>query len=165
MKQVQEEPFEKEITMTTTTINPAIESWIDTMRPHWLRCAGNIHNDMKFWNECIHDLTPDFWVMIIECYHDLRGETIDRRYSYLNEDLFVIAQRLTKGEPVTIFMNKKGYNKPVFRAVMAMKDIVCNHIGKPMLDQEVQKKRRRPTHEEILRDYEALGAKLKDLFE
>ncbi len=150
------------MTTTTTTIN----SWVDSMRPHWSRCLGNVHNDTKFWNECIHSLSDKHWHTVIDFYAEHRTPDVDRKYTYLNEDLFVIAKRLDTGEKITIPFNKTGYNKPVFRATMAIKDIACKISGRPMLDQEIKPvKKSRPSREEVLAKYEELGRVIDSLFE
>jgi hypothetical protein len=137
-----------------------IQSWVNTMRPHWIRCQGNIHNDPKFWNECIHS-RDDIWGAVIDFYCEVRGNPdVDRKHPHLVEDLATIDQRQTRGERITIPYNKQGYNKPVFRATMAIKDVFCELTGEPMQDHlaEPKPKRRKPKHEE-------LGRMLKDLFE
>jgi aminoglycoside phosphotransferase (APT) family kinase protein len=144
-----------------------IQSWVNTMRPHWIRCQGNIHNDPKFWNECIHS-RDDIWGAVIDFYCEVRGNPdVDRKHPHLVEDLATIDQRQTRGERITIPYNKQGYNKPVFRATMAIKDVFCELTGQPMQDHlaEPKPKRRKPTHEEILAKHEELGRMLKDLFE
>lgn len=141
-----------------------VNSWVDSMRPHWTRCTGNVHNDQKFWRECIHDQSRDLWMAVIEFYHDVRDEEIERRFPYLMEDLWTIAQRLDRNEPVTIPYNKQGHNKPVFRATMAIKDIIGKITGSS-LDDITRQRRPKPTRKEIMAEFDALKARVDELFE
>lgn len=146
---------------------PEIQAWVATMRPHWIRCQGNIHNDPKFWNECIHS-RDDIWVTAIDFYCDVRTDPdVDRKHPHLNEDLGTIAQRIDAGQRITIPYNKTGHNKPVFRATMALKDILCRLTGEPMQDHLVapKPKRARPTRDEVMAQYAKLGQMIDELFE
>ena len=144
-----------------------VKAWIQTMRPHWARCKGNVHNDSKFWLNCIHNTGSNLWISVIEVYHEAKNldADIDRRYPYLSEDLFAIAQRIDADRMITIPYNKEGYNKPVFRAAMAIKDVVCKITGEPMLDDEIKPQRKRPTRDEILADFDKLKAKIEALYD
>lgn len=144
-----------------------IQGWINTMRPHWIRCQGNIHNDPKFWNECIHS-RDDVWGAVVDFYCTAREHPdTDHRHPHLNSDLGTIAQRMDAGERITIPYNKTGYNKPVFRATMAIKDIYCRLTDQPMQDHlpEARVKRAKPTRDEVLAQYAKLGQMIDELFE
>ena len=156
---------------TTSNSQTFIKDWVNTMRPHWIRCQGNIHNDPKFWKECIHS-RDDIWTEAINFYCEVRGMTdVDRKHPHLANDLGIIDQRLELGQPITIPYNKTGHNKPVFRATMAIKDVYCSLTGQPMQDHldavapVLKRKQARATQAEVLAHYEQLGVLLKDLFE
>lgn len=153
---------------------PQIQAWVATMRPHWIRCQGNIHNDPKFWNECIHS-RDDIWHDALDFYCEARHDIdVDRLHPHLNWDLGTIMERIEQGQRITIPYNKQGYNKPVFRATMALKDILCKLTGEPMQDHlsareilvnQLVPKRKRPSRDEVMAQYAKLGQMIDDLFE
>ena len=145
-----------------------VSDWVDTMRPHWIRCQGNVHNDPKFWNECIHS-QDKIWISAIDFYCEVRGidADIDRKHPHLNEDLSIIAQRIDQKKDITIPFNKTGYNKPVFRATMALKDVFSKLTGRPMQDHLAapKPKKAKPSRDELMAQYAKLGKMIEDLFE
>jgi len=154
--------------MTTTSASQThIQDWVNTMRPHWIRCQGNIHNDPKFWNECIHS-RDDIWGSVIDYYCEVRGNVwVDRKHPHLAGDLAVIDQRQERGERITIPYNKTGHNKAVFRATMAIKDVLCELTGEPMQDHlaQVKPKKVKPTQAEVMAQWAKTQSMIEDLFE
>lgn len=146
---------------------PIIQDWVNTMRPHWIRCQGNIHNDPKFWGECIHT-RDDIWGPAIDFYCEVRGNhDVDRKHPYLAQDLAIIDQRQEQGQPITKPYNKEGYNKPVFRATMALKDVLCSITGEPMQDHLAQAKPKKvkPTQAEVMAQLAKTQEMIQSLFD
>ena len=109
-----------------------VESWVNAIRPHWIRCAGNLHNDPKFWRECIHNTTPQMWQDIIDVFNYIDQATdLAKRHTYITGDLLEIQNRINTNKKITIPYNREGYNKPVFRATMAFKDIIAQATDRP----------------------------------
>jgi hypothetical protein len=147
-----------------------VNNWVNTMRPHWRHLNGDVFNDKDFWAQCIHSVGPDVWTAWCELYGELRQSQMDvfRRHTYVYEDTVVIATRLDKGEPMTKPYNKTGYNKPIFRGAMAIKDIIAEISDNPFTTtQNVVKttKRVKPTKEEVLAQWAKTDAMLRDLFD
>jgi hypothetical protein len=136
-----------------------VQDWINSMQPHWQRCAGNVHNDSRFWRDCIHSVKPQTWVAWIQISQDLFAQQPDlnHKFPYLGEDTFVIAERLVADQPITKPYNREGYNRPVFRAAMAIKDI---YAPKP-----TRAKPTKPSKAEILEDIDRIRARVESLFD
>ena len=146
-----------------------VAAWVNSMRPHWRHLMGDVHNDKEFWAQCIHSVKPKVWTAWCELYGDLKQTATSafNRHSYIYEDTVVIATRLDKGEPMTKPYNKTGYNKPVFRAAMAIKDIIADLTEQPFVTQapvEV-KKRVKPTQAEVMAQWAKTQAMIQELFE
>jgi hypothetical protein len=153
----------------TSNSQDLVKDWVNTMRPHWIRCQGNIHNDPKFWNECIHS-RDDIWGSVIDFYCDVRGATwIDRKHPHLAGDLATIDQRQETGQRITIPYNKTGHNKVVFRATMAIKDVLCELTGEPMQDHLVwvkeTVKKTKPTQAEVMAQWAKTQTMIESLFD
>lgn len=146
-----------------------VEAWVNSMRPHWKYLDGDVHNDKEFWAQCIHSVKPEVWTAWCNIYGELNQSHPQyfRRHSYIYEDTVVIATRLDKGEPMTKPYNKTGYNKPIFRASMAIKDIVAEITERPFAtkSEEPIKKKLKPTQQEMLAKIAEMEAMVKDLFE
>jgi len=146
-----------------------VNNWVNTMRPHWRHLNGNVFNDKDFWAQCIHSVKPEVWTAWCELYGDLKQAQPEafRRHSYVYEDTATIAIRLDKGQPMTKPYNKTGYNKPIFRGAMAIKDIMAEISGNPFTTtQTVVKtaKRVKPTAEEVMAQWAKTDAMMRDLF-
>lgn len=160
-------------------INQTTLNWVESIRPHWTRTQGNIHADTKFWNDCIHGVSNNTWKEIVLAYKDIiqSHDWLSRVHPKLDEDMYELAWRLqehvhpetgdTVQLPITIPHNKEGYNKPVFRAVMAFKDVVGELVGKPFVSGSRPKslRKNKPTRSEVMAKYEELGRVLNQLFE
>lgn len=164
-------------------INQATLDWVAKIRPHWVRCNGNVHGDSKFWNECIHGVSHDTWLELVKSYRSIVQDHnwVSSAYPKLDEDMYevfwraswhdeesgAISERPGIRAEVTIPHNKEGYNKPVFRAVMAFKDLLGQVTGQPFIDYTKPKtvKRNKPTQAEVLAKYEELGRVINELFE
>lgn len=159
-------------------INTKTQAWVATIRPHWARCLGNIHNDSKFWNECIHKVSDDTWQAIVDSYKSTIAlhNWISSAYPKLDEDMYELEWRLrdhTDPETgdihrvhITKPYDKTGYNRPIFRAVMAFKDVVGELVGDPFKDYSKPKsiRRNKPTQAEVMAKYEELGRVLQELY-
>jgi hypothetical protein len=146
-----------------------VNTWVNTMRPHWRHLKGDVFNDKAFWSQCIHSVKPCVWSAWCELYGELKQSQQDvfRRHSYVYEDTVVIATRLDKGEPMTKPYNKTGYNKPIFRGAMAIKDIMADISDNPFTTAVVAppKKKVKPTKEEVMTQWAKTDAMLRDLFD
>lgn len=147
----------------------SVENWINSMRPHWIRMAGDVHNDKKFWNECIHSVPPTVWTAWCEIYNDLVDSQPDsfKRHSHVYEDTVTIARRIDAGEAVSKPYNKTGYNKPAFRGAMAIKDIIADITGKPFATTETQPTpvKTKPSKAEVMEQWAKTQAMIESLFE
>lgn len=158
-------------------INQTTLDWVESIRPHWTRTQGNIHGDTKFWNQCIHGVTHDTWLEIVAAYKEVtqHHNWISSVHPKLDEDMYEVFWRASwhdTGEEttrvhMTIPHNKEGYNKPVFRAVMAFKDVVGELTGRPFTDLSKPKslRKNKPSRAEVMAKYEELGRVINDLFE
>ena len=147
-----------------------VQDWVNSMRPHWTHLNGDVHNDKDFWNLCIHSVKPEVWTAWCELYGDLKESrpAAFARHSYIYEDSVVINTRLDKGEPMSKPYNKTGYNKPIFRAAMAIKDIIAEITERPFVTKvEPPKpaKRTKPTQAEVMAQFARMESMMKDLFE
>jgi len=147
-----------------------VETWVNSMRPHWVYLSGDVHNDKDFWAQCIHSVKPEVWTAWCHLYGELNQSHPEyfRKHSYIYEDTVVIATRLDKGEPMTKPYNKTGYNKSVFRGSMAIKDIIAEITERPFITTKteiVTKKKIKPTQAEVLAQLAKVEQMVKDLFE
>lgn len=146
-----------------------VEQWVNSMRPHWKHLDGDVFNDTTFWNMCIHSVKPETWTAWCNVYNELDQFNPEyfARYTYIYEDTVVIASRLSKGEAMTKPFNKTGYNKPVFRATMAIKDIIAEITERPFETKaiKVTQTKQKLTAEEKLAKCEHLYQQMKELFE
>lgn len=146
-----------------------VNNWVNSMRPHWTHLKGDVHNDKDFWAQCIHSVKPEVWTAWCELYGELKQNQQDlfRRHSYIYEDTVEIATRLDKGQPMTKPYNKTGYNKPIFRGSMAIKDIIADISGNPFTTGVTAppKKKVRPTKEEVMAQWAKTQSMIEDLFE
>lgn len=148
-----------------------VETWVNSMRPHWTHLKGDVHNDKDFWAQCIHSVKPTVWTAWCEIYGDLNSSQPDifKRHSYIYEDSVVINTRLDKGEPMSKPYNKTGYNKPIFRAAMAIKDIIADITQRPFCTTTapapVPTKRVKPTQAEVMMQWAKTKAMMDELFE
>lgn len=147
-----------------------VQDWVNSMRPHWKHLNGNVHNDSDFWAQCIHSVKPEVWTAWCQLYGDLNSSATGafRRHSHIYEDTVEIATRLDKGQAITKPYNKTGYNKPIFRASMAIKDIIAEITERPFETKQVEivtKKKTKPTKEQVLVEFAKMQAMIEDLFE
>lgn len=167
---------------TTSTLDPQklqqVIDWIETMRAHWLRCQGNIHGDKMFWQECLHGAPQEAWMAWAHCHDAIMHQDVrfNQKYPYLDQDIWTVIDRLAKGEPITRPWNRAGahvvkaYNRPVFRAAMAIKDIIADITGRPFESAPAQG--RKPTKaslqqhfDKIQAEFEVMQAKIDELFD
>lgn len=145
-----------------------LEQWINSMRPHWAYLNGDVFNDKDFWSQCIHSVKPETWIAWCNIYGELNQSHPEyfRKHSYIYEDTVTVATRIDKGQAISKPYNKTGYNKPAFRAAMAIKDIVAEITERPFATtvNEPVKKKSKPTVADILAHYEQGQAMLKELF-
>jgi hypothetical protein len=146
-----------------------VENWVNTMRPHWAHLKGDVHNDKDFWAHCIHSIKADVWTAWCHLYGELNQSHPGyfRKHSYIYEDTVTIATRIDKGEAITKPYNKTGYNKPAFRAAMAIKDIIAEITERPFITVETPQpqKKAKPTPQEVQAQFDKAQAMLKELFE
>ena len=145
-----------------------VQTWVNTMRPHWRHLNGNVHNDKDFWHMCIHSVKPQVWTAWCQIYGDLKQTdlTAFNRHTYIYEDTVVMATRLDKGEPMTKPYNKTGYNKQIFRAAMAIKDIMADLTEQPFeVAAPPVTKRTKPTKAEVMAQWAKTQAMIEELFE
>lgn len=146
-----------------------VENWVNSMRPHWVYLKGDVYNDKDFWGQCIHAVKPEVWTAWCQIYGQLNQSHPNyfRKHSYIYEDTVTIATRLDKGEAMTKPYNKTGYNKPIFRAAMAIKDIIAEITERPFIthEQPVVEKRAKPTKAEVLEQIAKVQQMVEDLFE
>lgn len=146
-----------------------VENWVNSMRPHWTHLKGDVHNDKDFWNLCIHSVKADVWTAWCEIYGDLNQSQphLFKRHSYIYEDSVIINTRLDQGQPMSKPYNKTGYNKSVFRAAMAIKDIVADVTERPFLTSAALPvvKRVKPTAAEVQLQWAKTKAMMDQLFE
>jgi hypothetical protein len=138
------------------------------MRPHWAHLNGDVHNDKDFWNMCIHSVKPEVWTAWCQLYGELNQShtAYFRKHSYIYEDTVVMATRLDKGEAMTKPYNKTGYNKPIFRGAMAIKDIIAEIAERPFtVKVEEPKKKVKPTPQEVMAQLEKANAMMRELFD
>lgn len=105
-----------------------VNTWVNSMRPHWRHLNGNVFNDTDFWAQCIHSVPAATWTAWCEIYGDLKAGAPQAfaRHTYIYEDTVEVAKRIDKGQAITKPYDKTGRNKPVFRAAMAIKDIIAD---------------------------------------
>ncbi len=146
-----------------------VESWVNSMRPHWVHLNGEVHNDKDFWHQCMHTVKADVWTAWCHLYGELNQSYPDafRKHSYIYEDTVAIATRVDKGEAITKPYNKTGYNKAPFRAAMAIKDIIAVITERPFITHEEPKpaKKAKPTKQELLDQIAKMNQMVEDLFE
>ena len=147
-----------------------VNNWVNSMRPHWRHLNGDVHNDKDFWQQCIHSVKGEVWSAWCDLYGDLKDSQPDafRTHSYIYDDTVTIAQRLDKGQAMSKPYNKTGYNKPIFRAAMAIKDIMADITDRPFETTVVWTKERvktKPTKAEVMAQFEKTQAMMRELFE
>lgn len=152
--------------MTTILKDPhfqAVQAWTETMRPHWIRCAGDVFNDKDFWHECIHAVKPQTWLDWCELYGKLQDQwpSVLSKYTYVYEDTCELAKRMSQNKRTTIPYNKTGYNKPVFRLAMAIKDIIGDITHTPL----GVRAKTKPSKQEIMDQLEKVEQMVLELFE
>jgi hypothetical protein len=146
-----------------------VNAWVNTMRPHWRHLNGNVFNDKDFWQQCIHSVPPQTWQAWCEIYNDLRAgaPSAFARHTYIHEDTVEVAKRIDLDKAITKPYDKTGRNKPMFRAAMAIKDIIADISERPFETKEQQPaaKRTRPTQEQVLAEFAKLQVMVEDLFD
>lgn len=146
-----------------------VETWVNSMRPHWRYLNGDVFNDKDFWQQCIHSVPAGTWQAWCEIYGDLRegAPSVFARHTYIYEDSVVLNTRLDKGQAISKPYNKTGYNKPIFRAAMAIKDIIADITDRPFETKapEIVTKKTRPTQEQVLAEFAKLQVMVEDLFD
>jgi len=145
-----------------------LESWVNSMRPHWRRLKGNVHDDKEFWRECLHQVPPQTWHSWCELYNTLEEAYPQhwRTHTHILEDTQAIAERLDQGKSITIFRNTTGYNKAPFRAAMAIKDIVAKITDEPFSTEPVNlRAHSRPSKQELMAEFDRLRAKVEELYD
>lgn len=146
-----------------------VENWVNSMRPHWVRCEGNVHNDPKFWRDCIHKTPNETWAAVIEVYYWIATSHThyDKIHPHLRADLHEVKVRLDNDQRITIPYNREGYNKPVFRSVMAIKDIVADITERPFATTLALpvKKKTKPTKAEVMEQWAKTQTMIESLFE
>jgi len=146
-----------------------VNNWVNTMRPHWRHLSGDVHNDKEFWAQCIHSVKPEVWQAWCELYGELNQSHSQyfRKHSHIYEDTVVLATRLDMGEPMTKPYNKTGYNKPIFRGAMAIKDIMAEISERPfeIKPAESVTKKVKPSKEQVLAKFDDLRKTIEELFE
>jgi len=154
---------EQEFAQAWTTL----ETWVNSMRPHWRRLKGNVHDDKEFWRECLHQVNADVWHSWCELY-TLLEETYPQhwsRHTHVLEDTQEIARRLDLGKSITIFRNTTGHNKAPFRLAMAIKDIVAKITDQPFSIEPIVAQRTRPTKQELLAEFDRLRVRVEALYD
>lgn len=143
-----------------------VESWIDSMRPHWIRTDGDVHNDSRFWKECIHSVPAETWYAWDRMQFAMSRShpRILSRYTYLSEDTAEIISRDQDNKHITRPYDKTGYNKPVFRAALAIKDVIAELTERPFQTKQVTKKVK-PSKEQVLAKFDDLRKTIEELFE
>ena len=145
-----------------------VDNWVNSMRPHWTHLDGNVFNDKDFWAQCIHSVKPEVWNAWTNLFHTLEESMPGAfaRHTYIGDDTEEIHVRLCGNKRMTIPYNKTGYNKPIFRAAMAIKDIIAEITEHPFITKApvVVAKKVKPTKEEVLAQWAKTDAMLRDLF-
>ena len=143
-----------------------VNNWVNTMRPHWAHLNGDVHNDKEFWHQCIHTVKPEVWTAWCMIYNPLsESQAITfRKHSHIYEDTVLIAGRIDDKKPLTKPFDKTGYNKAVFRAAMAIKDIVADVTGRPFTTKVEPPKKVKPTKQEVLIQWTKTKEMIDDLF-
>ena len=145
-----------------------VNNWVNTMRPHWRHLNGDVHNDKDFWVQCIHTVKPEVWSAWVSIFHTLEEScpTAFAGHSYIGDDTEAIYVRTCGTKRMTIPYNKTGYNKPVFRAAMAIKDIIAEITERPFETLPVAiVTKKRPSKDEVMAEFERLQSMVNDLFE
>jgi hypothetical protein len=78
-----------------------------------------------------------------------------------------VAKRIDLDKAITKPYDKTGRNKPMFRAAMAIKDIIAEISERPFETKAEQSatKRTRPTQEQVLAEFAKLQEMVEDLFD
>jgi len=146
-----------------------VDTWVNTMRPHWTHLNGDVHNDKDFWGMCIHSVKPEVWTAWCQVYAELKQSHPQyfRKHTHIYEDTVEIATRLDKDQAISKPYNKTGYNKPIFRAAMAIKDIVAEITERPFTTKAVpaKTKKTKPTREEVMAEFAKMQTMIEDLFD
>lgn len=165
---------------TTSTLDPQklqqVIDWIESWRAHWLRCEGNIHGDKMFWQECLHGAPQTAWMAWAHCHDAIMHQDVrfNQKYPYLDQDIWIVIDRLAKGEPITRPWNRAGahvvkaYNRPVFRAAMAIKDIIADITGQPFATTTGSKPNKINMHQsldKIQAELDQMRAQVDELFD
>jgi hypothetical protein len=146
-----------------------VNTWVNTMRPHWRHLNGNVHNDTDFWDQCIHSVPASTWTAWCEIYGDLKAgapQSFDR-HTHIYEDTVEVAKRIDLGKAITKPYDKTGRNKIVFRATMAIKDIIADISDCPFETKAAQiiTKKAKPSQAEIQAQFNKMQSMLNDLFD
>ena len=146
-----------------------VDHWVNTMRPHWTHLDGNVHNDKDFWQQCIHSVRPEVWHAWTRIFHTLEESfpTAFATHTYIADDTETIHVRNCGNKRMTIPYNKTGYNKPIFRAAMAIKDIIAEITERPFTVKtpQIVTKKAKPTQAEVMAEFAKLQVMIQDLFE
>lgn len=141
-----------------------LEQWVNSMRPHWAYLNGDVHGDKDFWTQCIHSVKPATWIAWCNIYGELNQSHPEyfRKHSYIYEDTVTIANRIEQGQAISKPFNKTGYNKPAFRAAMAIKDIVAEITERPFTTKPIEpvKKKAKLTKDEFLAKMQEIAEEL-----
>jgi hypothetical protein len=145
----------------------AVNAWVNTMRPHWAHLNGDVHNDKEFWHQCIHTVKPDTFIAWCKIYNTLSTSQAQyfRKHSHIYEDTITIAGRIDDGKALTKPYDKTGYNKPVFRAAMAIKDIIAEVTERPFATKVEPPKPKKPTKQEVLEQWTKTKGMIDSLFD
>lgn len=146
-----------------------VDDWVNTMRPHWRHLDGDVFNDKDFWQQCIHSVRPEVWCAWTSIFHTLEESfpTAFATHTYIGDDTEIIYNRTCGDKRMTIPYNKTGYNKPIFRAAMAIKDIIAEITERPFAVRTpaIVTKKTRPTQEQVMTEFAKLQVMINDLFE
>lgn len=146
-----------------------VDSWVNTMRPHWAYLNGDVFNDKDFWQQCIHSVRPEVWAAWTKIFHTLEESfpSAFATHTYIGDDTEEIHVRSCGNKRMTIPYNKTGYNKPIFRGAMAIKDIIAEITERPFTTKQVEivTKKQKPTVAEVLAHYEKSHAMMRELFD
>jgi hypothetical protein len=155
-----EQDFERDFTL--------VDNWVNSMRPHWAHLNGDVHNDKDFWQQCIHTVRPEVWAAWTNLFHTLE-ESMPGAFvghTYIADDTEEIHVRICGNKRMTIPYNKTGYNKPIFRATMAIKDIIAEITERPFIIKAPEPvKPHKPTKQQVLAQLDIARIMIEELFD
>jgi hypothetical protein len=112
---------------------------------------------------------PEVWHAWTRIFHTLEESfpTAFATHTYIADDTETIHVRNCGNKRMTIPYNKTGYNKPIFRAAMAIKDIIAEITERPFTVKtpQIVTKKAKPTQAEVMAEFAKLQVMIQDLFE